>query len=52
MEENKVRLNIVVPEELRKMVKISAAESGTTIANYVVEAIMEKIKREKENAKI
>ncbi len=48
MEETK-RLNIPIEAELHKQLKVKAAEQGTTVAQFVREAIKEKL--EKENAK-
>ena len=48
MEETK-RLNIPIEVNLHRQLKIKAAEQGITVAQFVREAIAEKI--EKENAK-
>ena len=40
------RLNILVDNDLHKKLKISAAVNGTTMTEYVKEAIIEKITRD------
>ena len=47
MEENTKRLNIVVSKELHRDLKVEAAKSGITLAQFVAEAIAEKIQRQK-----
>jgi len=42
------RLNIVIPENLHKELKISAAQAEITIGQYVANAIREKIEKQKE----
>lgn len=41
------RLNVAVEDELHKMLKVAVAEQTTTIAQYVNEAIAEKIENDK-----
>jgi predicted HicB family RNase H-like nuclease len=48
MEEMK-RLNIPIEADLHKQIKVRVAEQGITVAQFVREAISEKL--EKENAK-
>ncbi len=47
--EGEKRLNIVIPEELHKQLKICAAKESITIGNFVAEAIKEKIERQNIN---
>ena len=35
-----------IPEEIRKLIKIKAAEANCTMRRYVLRAILEKIKRD------
>lgn len=48
MEETK-RLNIPIEAELHRQIKVKVAEQGITVAQFVREALAEKL--EKENAK-
>ena len=48
MEETK-RLNIPIEAELHRQIKVKVAEQGKTVAQFVREALAEKL--EKENAK-
>lgn len=45
------RLNITVPEELHTQLKIAVAEQKTTIVQFVIDAIKEKIARDKGDSK-
>ena len=47
MSEETKRLNIVISTELHRDLKVEVAKSGTTIAQFVAEAIAEKIEKEK-----
>lgn len=51
MQEGLKRLNVVINNELHRDLKIEAARKGTTIAQFVAEAITEKIAKEKGNCK-
>lgn len=42
------RLNVSVTEDLHRELRLAVAESSTTIIQYVTDAILEKIKRDKE----
>ena len=44
----KIRLNVSADEELHHELKMMVAEKKTTIAQYVIDAIKEKIERDKE----
>ena len=39
------RLNVVIDNELHKKLKVAVAENETTIANFVAEAIKEKLEK-------
>ena len=41
------RLNVVISADLHRELKVEVAKQGTTIAQYVAEAIEEKINRQK-----
>lgn len=43
------RLNIVISEDLHRLLKIAVAEQGETIGKFVADAIAEKIAKSKEN---
>lgn len=43
MAEDTKRLNVVISTELHRDLKVEAAKTGTTIAQFVAEAIAEKI---------
>lgn len=45
MEPGKKRVNIVIDDELHRLLKIEVAKESTTIAKFVAEAIKEKIER-------
>ena len=47
MSEGTKRLNIVVSTELHRDLKVEAAKNGTTLAQFVADAIAEKIQRQK-----
>ena len=49
MEHNSVmpRINIELPNEIHKKAKIAAAMKEITLIQYVIEALNEKVKREK-----
>ena len=44
---NQKRLNVTLEIELHKQLKIAATKQEMTIANFVVQAIKEKIERER-----
>lgn len=46
MTESQKRLNVVISNELHRNLKIEVAKNSTTIAQYVADAIAEKIKRD------
>lgn len=46
MEQGTKRMNIVVSDELHRLMKIEVAKQSTTIGKYVAEAIKEKIERD------
>ena len=48
MADDTKRLNIVISTELHRDLKVEVAKSGTTIAQFVAEAIAEKVKKQKE----
>lgn len=48
MTEDTKRLNVVISADLHRNLKIEVAKQGTTIGQFVAEAISEKINREKE----
>ena len=41
------RVNVPIDEELHKQLKVSVAENSTTIGQYVIEALTEKMERDK-----
>ncbi len=45
--ESAKRINIAIDEVLHKELKIAAAVNGTTVKEYVVKAIQDKLKKEK-----
>lgn len=45
MTEDSKRLNVVIPTEVHRALKIEVAKRSTTIAQFVAEAIIEKINR-------
>ena len=45
MEPGKKRMNIVIDDELHRLLKIEVAKESTTISKFVAEAIKEKIER-------
>lgn len=45
--ENVKRINIAIDEPLHKELKIAAAVNGTTVKDYVAEAIKYKLKNDK-----
>ena len=47
MADDTKRLNIVISTDLHRDLKIEVAKQGSTIAQFVAEAISEKIKRQK-----
>lgn len=42
------RINITIPENLHRELKISAAKEGITLGQYVTNAISEKIEKQKD----
>lgn len=47
MQEGTKRLNIVINNNLHRDLKVEVAKQGITITQFVAEAIMEKIERQK-----
>ena len=47
MADDTKRLNVVISTELHRDLKVEAAKNGITLAQFVAEAIAEKIKRQK-----
>lgn len=47
MTDDTKRLNIVINTELHRNLKIEAARAGVTLTQFVIEAITEKIERQK-----
>lgn len=47
MADDTKRLNVVISTELHRDLKVEAAKSGTTIAQFVADAIAEKIDKQK-----
>lgn len=47
MSDNTKRLNVVISTDLHRNLKIEVAKQETTIAQFVAEAIAEKINRQK-----
>lgn len=47
MTDDTKRLNVVIPVELHRDLKIEVAREGTTIAQFVADAIREKIEKSK-----
>lgn len=45
-DENTKRLNVVISTDLQRDLKVAVAKKGTTIAQFVVEAIAEKLEKE------
>ena len=45
-DENTKRLNVVISTDLHRDLKVAVAKKGTTIAQFVVEAIAEKLEKE------
>lgn len=45
--ESTKRINIAIDEVLHKDLKIAAAVNGTTVKEYVAEAIRDRLKKEK-----
>ncbi len=43
------RLNVSVDDELHKQLKMAVAEQGSTIGQFVIEAITEKLENDKKN---
>ena len=43
---NVKRLNVIISSDLHRDLKIAVAKSGVTIAQFVTEAISEKLKKE------
>ena len=46
MSDDTKRLNVVISTDLHRDLKVKVAKKGTTIAQFVAEAIAEKIKKE------
>ena len=49
MAEETKRLNVVISTELHRELKVEAAKSGTTIAQFVADAIAQKVESERAN---
>lgn len=47
MADDTKRLNVVISSELHRDLKVEVAKNGMTIAQFVAEAIAEKIQKEK-----
>ena len=47
MSEDTKRLNVVISTDLHRDLKIEAARASTTIAQFVAEAIAEKVEKQK-----
>lgn len=47
MADDTKRLNVVISTELHRDLKVEAAKSGITLAQFVAEAIAEKIQKQK-----
>lgn len=47
MQEDTKRLNVIISNELHRNLKIEVAKQGITIAQFVTEAIAEKIDKQK-----
>lgn len=45
MKQGQKRMNILIDDDLHRLLKIEVAKEGTTIARFVAEAIKEKIER-------
>ncbi len=48
MADDTKRLNVVISSELHRDLKVAVAKDGITIAQFVAEAISEKLKKEKD----
>ena len=46
MSDDTKRMNVVISTDLHRDLKVEVAKKGTTIAQFVAEAIAEKIKKE------
>ncbi len=46
MAEDTKRLNVIISSDLHRNLKIAVAKSGVTIAQFVTDAISEKLKKE------
>ena len=46
---DKKRINIAIESELHKQLRVMTVENDTTITDYVVQAIAEKLERDKTN---
>lgn len=49
MQEGTKRLNIIIDSNLHRDLKVEVAKQGITIVQFVTEAIIEKIERQKGN---
>jgi len=47
MQEDTKRLNVIISNDLHRNLKVEVAKQGMTIAQFVAEAITEKIERQK-----
>lgn len=47
MSEETKRLNVLIPIELHTEIKVKTALQNTTIAQWVIEALQEKLEKEK-----
>lgn len=48
MSEDTKRLNVLIPIELHTEIKVKTALQNTTIAQWVIEALQEKLEKEKQ----
>lgn len=48
MADDTKRLNVVISSDLHRALKVAVAKDGITIAQFVTEAISEKLKKEKD----
>lgn len=47
MQENSKRLNVIIDNNLHRELKVEVAKQGITIAQFVSEAIAEKLEKQK-----
>lgn len=51
MSENIKRLNVPIPAQLHTELKVTVAKQGKTLAQWVMEAIQDKLQKESESKK-